>query len=455
MANKGRRIFGMGGLGRRLILAFVGVVLVTVATEAAVASLTVKVAIDNFVRDQQVVVTNAAARAAAAAYEGHDRWNGAPLGPVVDLVARTHAAVQLRDMSGHIVAESPKFTSPPGVPQRSAPVVVDGVRVGSIRLEFDHQGLGTAAARLEAAQWRARAYAVAIAVLVALAVSIVACRWIAAPVEVMLAAIRARAAGDRGLRINDVHGVGVLGDLLATFNAAASAVDRREQEQRNLIANAAHELRTRVAVLQAGHEAMLDGVIEPVPENLGYMRDEVLRLSRLLEDLGRLTAAEAAALQLRLAPHDLGEVAADAAASLAEVLEMAGLSLKSQLSSIIVMCDEDRMREIITNLLTNAMKYTAAGGSVVLETGPGDREMARVRVSDTGVGIPPDELPRVTERFFRGRQTSIMAAGSGLGLAITAELVRAHNGRLDVTSELGNGTQVTITIPTAPSADGV
>ena len=439
----------MGGLGRRLVLAFVGVVLVTVATDVAVTSIFANAQVAKFVRGQQAVVTNAAARAATAAYEGHGDWDRTPLHPVFNIVARTHAAVEVRDSAGNVVAASPGFARLPTRPVFSAPVVVRGARVGSVTLRFDSKGLGSAAAQLDAARWRALIMAGAIAVLVAMVVSIIAARWITAPLELMLHAIRARAAGDRNLRIKDAHGVGVLGELLATFNATTDTVDRRDQAHRNLIADLVHELRTRVAVLQAGHEAMLDGIIEPVPENLGYMRDEVLRLSRLLEDLGRLSAAEAAALQLRLAPHDLAVIAADAASSLAEVIDMAGLDLQSQLSSISVICDNDRMREVIANLLTNAMKYTPPGGRVVLETGPHDGDMAQVQVSDTGVGIPRDELPRVAERFFRGQRASAMAGGSGLGLAIVEELVRAQSGQLDVTSEPGNGTQVTITVPAA------
>jgi two-component system sensor histidine kinase BaeS len=442
----------MSGLGQRLVVAFIGVALATVATEIAVASVTATAQLRQFVNMQRANLARTATRAAGEAYADRGRWNSAEVQPVIELLGTSnHAALRVRDSSGEIVAESPGYAGfAAGGVQLSYPVVVSGARVGSVTVSFDHGGLGTAATRLEAAQWRARIYAAAIAVLLAIVVSIVASRRITAPLERMLGAIRARTAGDRNVRIQDVHAVGVLGDLLEGFNAGADALDRRELEQRNLIAGIAHELRTRVAVLQAGHEAMLDGIIEPVPENLASMRDEVLRLSRLLEDLRALSAAEAASLQLRLVEHDLADVAADAASSLSEPLKMSGLELKSRLSATRVMCDYDRMRDVVTNLLTNAMKYTTAGGSITLETGPVNRGQARLLVSDNGVGIPSDELPRLTERFFRGRRTSNMAGGSGLGLAIVAELVRAHHGELDITSGPGPGTQVTVTLPVAP-----
>ncbi len=146
---------------------------------------------------------------------------------------------------------------------------------------------------------------------------------------------------------------------------------------------------------------------------------------------------------------DLAAIAGDAAASLKEPFEVAGVRLRSGLAEAFAPCDPDRIREIVMNLLTNALKYTPAGGSVLITTGPGSRKTAKLTVSDTGVGIPPDELPRVTERFFRGKQSAELAAGSGFGLTIVSELVRAHHGDLVISSRPGSGTQVTITIPRA------
>jgi two-component system, OmpR family, sensor histidine kinase BaeS len=295
----------------------------------------------------------------------------------------------------------------------------------------------------------ARIYATAIAVLLAIVVSAAVARRITAPLERVLAAMRARGAGDRDVRVSDVHEVGVLRELLEGFNAATDALDRQDRARRNLVADVAHELRTPVAVLRAGHEAMLDGITDPTPENLRSLHDEVLRLGRMIEDLQALAAAEAAALQLSLVPHDLAAIAGDAAVSMTELFETAGVSLISRLLEVDILCDYERMREVVTNLLTNAMKYTPAGGTVLLETAPVDKQQACLRVSDTGIGIAPDELPHVTERFFRGQQSAAMAAGSGIGLTILAELVRAHRGDLMITSEPGVGTEVTVTLPRA------
>jgi len=311
----------------------------------------------------------------------------------------------------------------------------------------EHGRFGSVVSQFDSERMRAGLSALGIVALVALVVSLVVSRQIALPLERVLAIIRARGAGDRSVRISDAGGTGVIHDLAVALNESSDAIDKRDRLQRNLVANIAHELRTPVAILQASHEAMIDGVSAPTAENLWSLRDEVLRLARMIEDLQRLAAAESAALQLKLVPQDLGEIAAVAAASLSDSFGAAGVDLSTRLKSAWIMCDSDRMREVIINLLTNALKFTPAGGQVLLQTGPDGRRLARLTVKDTGIGIPSDELPRVTERFFRGQRSMEMATGSGIGLTIVAELVRAQHGDLNISSEPDKGTQATITIP--------
>jgi signal transduction histidine kinase len=337
--------------------------------------------------------------------------------------------------------------------QVSSPVRVKGQRVGVVTVKFNDRGLGAVVKQFEAQRLKASLGAAGIVALIALAVSLIISRQITLPLERVLAAIRARGQGYRAMRISQAKGAGVVQELSLAINESSDAIDQRDRLQKNLVANIAHELRTPVAVLQASHEAMLDGVTKPTEENLWSLRVEVLRLARMIDDLQRLAAAESAALQLRLEPCDLAEVAAAAAASLADSYGAAGVSLTRKLRPVWILCDSDRMREIIVNLLTNALKFTPADGQVVLETGHGGRGLARLRVSDTGIGIPPDELPRVTERFFRGQHSSAMATGSGIGLTIVVELIHAQRGDFDIASEPGQGTAATITLPMIKSTE--
>jgi two-component system, OmpR family, sensor histidine kinase BaeS len=445
-----RRFFGIGELGMRIILAFLIVAFASVLVDVVITTTVTDMDFDQFVLGQEHDAAQTAAVAAGVAYADHGGWQNAPLKPV--LSGLEHTEIRVTDSAGRLVAKSPGFGTDKATPSAQAPVIVAGQHVGTVTLRFSHSGLDAAITRLEAQRWWVRIYAAGIAVLIALFVSALVSRRITAPIDRTLAAMRARAAGHRETRIADLRAIGELGELLAAYNEVSDSVDRQERAQRNLVADVAHELRTPAAVLQAGHEAMLDGITEPTTENLSSLHDEVLRLVRSLEALRALAAAEAAALQLRLVPHDLAQLAASTADGLAAPVDMAGLQLSSELTKTMVLCDYERTREVITNLLTNAIKYTPAGGEIKLEVRADAGNRAVLRVTDGGVGIPPDELPHVTERFFRGRSSSGMAAGTGLGLTIVAELLRAQHGELDITSEPGRGTQVTMRLPES-SAD--
>src|SRR4029077_9387941 len=148
-----------------------------------------------------------------------------------------------------------------------------------------------------------------------------------------------------------------------------------------------HELRTPIAILQAGHEALLDGVAEPTPAELGSLRDEVLRLARMVGDLQTLAAADAAALHLTRTPADLAELAATAADSLARRFEAAGITLDRELSASPVLADPHWLHQLITTLLPSALKSTPAGGRVTISP-RSNRTEAVLRVADTGAGIP-------------------------------------------------------------------
>jgi two-component system, OmpR family, sensor histidine kinase BaeS len=211
------------------------------------------------------------------------------------------------------------------------------------------------------------------------------------------------------------------------------------------VADIAHELRTPVAVLQAGHEALLDGVAEPTAAQLASLRDEVMRLARMVTDLQNLAAADAAALHLTRRPCDLAALAALAADSLNGRFEAAGITLQRRLVPAQILGDPRWLHQVITNLLTNALKFTPAGGVVTIAAGPTGAH-AVLTVADTGIGIPADELPRIFDRFWRGRQAA-QISGSGIGLFVAAELTRAHGGRLSVTSQPGHGTQLTLSLP--------
>jgi two-component system sensor histidine kinase BaeS len=452
MADRGRvpassPATGSGPLALRLTLVFVAVALAAVALLAGLTAVFAEADVSHLAGRQDSELADAVAVAAGVAWDHDHGWAGARLGPVLELAARAGADVEIRDTAGRVVASSPGFGAGAGAKVVRAPVVVQGQRVGLVAARFTAAGLGGADRALQAALINAIAGAAGAAALLALVTGLVVARRITRPVERLIAVARAMSGGDRTARAGDVRAPGELRDLTAAFDQMADTLVRQEQLRRELVADVAHELRTPIAVLQAGHEALLDGVAEPTPAQLASMRDEVLRLARRVDDLQALAGAEAAALRLSRARCDLAQVAAGAADNLSHRFEAAGITVDRQLAVADVLADEGRLHQVVTNLLTNALKFTPHGGQVTIATSRAGGD-AVLQVSDTGPGIPPDELPHVFDRFWRGRNAA-RTSGSGIGLAVAAELTRAHSGRLTAASPPGHGTQMTLTLPAA------
>src|SRR6266566_8990723 len=433
-----------GTLGLRLALAFLLVALAAVALLAGLTAAFAAADVSNLARQQRSDLASAIAVFAGAAWDRNNTWSSADLSSVLDLAAKTGEAVQIRDQAGHVVVSSDRFATASG-PQLSPAIVVRGRVVGTALTPSTGSGLNAADDVLKTALWRAIAGAAGLAALLALLTGLAVARRITRPVTRLIAATRTMAAGDRAARVGEIHAAGELRELAAAFDQMAGALDRQEQIRRNLVADLAHELRTPIAILQAGHEALLDGVAEPTPAELGSLRDEVLRLARMVGDLQTLAAADAATLNLTRRRCDLAELAAVAADSLARRFEAAGITLDRQLAASPILADPHWLHQVITNLLTNALKFTPPGGRVTISAGPSGAE-AVLRVTDTGAGIPAGDLPRIFDRFFRGRQAT-QISGSGIGLTVAAELVQAHGGRLTASSEPGQGTQMTLPLP--------
>ncbi len=439
----------IGRLGLQLTLAFSGVALGVLLAALLALSLHSARNLNQLIRSQDVVLAHSVAVGAGAAYR-HSGWAHADLAPILALFNRTGSGVEIRSGTGTLIKATPGY---PLIARQgisvTQPIMVRGKLVGVATIAFGHGVVYRMTAEFAADRLHAKIAAAVIAVLIALLVALPLSRLITAPVDRLIWAARARAAGNTNARVGDVKGFSKFRELTSAFDEMADASEEQEQLRRNLVADVAHELRTPIAVLQAGHEAMLDGLTDMNLDHLASLHEEVVRLARMVDDLQRLASAEAAALQLTLVVSDLAAVAAKSAASLVDSFEAANVTLVKRIAKVEVICDPLRMHEVVVNLLTNALKFTPAGGQVTLETGRSDKT-GRLRVIDTGIGIPADELPHVSERFFRGQRSGDVA-GSGIGLTIVAELVRAHHGSLNITSQPDRGTTVSVTLPLARS----
>jgi signal transduction histidine kinase len=434
-----------GTIALRLALAFVTVALVAVALLAGLTAAFASADVSDLAARQRAELTAVIAVASGGAWDRNNTWTGADLSPVLNLASRIGADVRIENAAGRAVATTPDFAAHRGDTQHSRPIDVGGQRVGGVDVRFTPSGLGGADQTLKTALLRAIAGAAGMAALLALLAGLGVARRITRPISRLITATRAMGQGDRSSRVGPVRAPGEIGELATAFDQMADAVDRQEKLRRVLVADVAHELRTPIAVLQAEHEALLDGIAEPTPAQFGSLRDQVLRLARIVGDLQTLSEADAAALHMTPCREDLADIAASAADNLAGRFEAAGIKVTRRLAAAPVSGDSGRLHQIATNLLTNALKFTPAGGRITIEAQSGDG-YAILRVSDSGIGIPPDELPRIFDRFWRGRQAA-RTAGSGVGLAVAVELARAHGGDITATSTEGLGTQMTLRLP--------
>jgi two-component system, OmpR family, sensor histidine kinase BaeS len=255
-------------------------------------------------------------------------------------------------------------------------------------------------------------------------------------------------AGDYSARVRET-GPPELRSVARAFNAMSARLQASDEQRRTFLADLAHELRTPLTVIQGQAEAIGDGVYPGDAAHVAPILDATRTLERLVEDLRTLVLSDAGNLVLNREHLDLGVLAQDAVSSFQSQAESAGFTLSAATSADLPMVDADpaRINSVVTNLLSNAVRHTPAGGSIRIAVAPAGDSVA-LSVTDTGEGITPDLLPHVFERFVKGPSSS----GSGLGLAIARDIVTAHGGTIVLESKAGAGTTVRMTLPAVKDA---
>lgn len=237
-----------------------------------------------------------------------------------------------------------------------------------------------------------------------------------------------------------------VGQLAEVFNQMSAELAANESNRQELLANIAHELKTPLAVLQGHLESMLDGVEEPAPDKLFSMQEEVMRLTRLVGDLRDLSLAQVHRLELHLQPVDLDEKVERAADMLEPLLEEKKLRFVKELAPGLParQLDPDRLNQILYNLITNAIRYTHSGTSILLKTEPaGDR--VRLTIADEGPGIAPEDLDHIFEQFYRGDKSRNRASGgSGIGLSLAKSFVEAQGGTITARNRKEGGAEFVV-----------
>jgi signal transduction histidine kinase len=267
------------------------------------------------------------------------------------------------------------------------------------------------------------------------------------PMSNLIDAARRIESGDYSAQVPE-WGSPDIRSVARAFNSMSARLKTMDDQRRSFMADVTHELRTPLSVIRGQAEAIADGLYPADAAHLAPILDATQTLDRLVEDLRTLVLTESGNLVLKKEATDLGQLVRDTVESFAPQAESAGISLSSEVADNLptVEVDPARIRQVISNLLSNAIRYTPSGGSMKVAAGSSGDQVT-VTITDTGEGIPPELLPHVFERFVKGPNSR----GSGLGLAIAHDIVRAHGGDLKVQSELGHGTVATIELPRLPS----
>jgi two-component system sensor histidine kinase BaeS len=288
----------------------------------------------------------------------------------------------------------------------------------------------------------------------ALVISAYVSRRIARPVIRLAAAAGAVAEGRYAVRVTPPALGPEFSTLTASFNAMAGQLEAVESTRRRLLADLAHEMRTPIATLGAYLDGLEDGVVTVGGDTMTVLRTQTARLSRLAEDISAVSRAEEGQIGLTLQPLVATDLVAAAVSAVADGYSAKGVALITDVTPGLprLLGDPDRLGQVLGNLLDNALRHTAVGGSVTLRaSAPQQSDAIHIDVADTGDGIPGDHLPHIFERFYRVDSARDRAhGGSGIGLAITKALVEAHGGLITAASAgPGQGSLFAMTLPRA------
>jgi signal transduction histidine kinase len=298
-----------------------------------------------------------------------------------------------------------------------------------------------------------------VALLLSLILAFALSRWVADPLQQLVLAARNYPKASAGIKPIAPRGPHEVQDLTRAFNSMVSRVESTQKSQRDFVANVSHELKTPLTSIQGFAQAILDDTAdtpEARKQAAQIIYDEAGRMHRMALDLLDLAKLEAGIADLKMSPVDLGVLLRTVVEKFTPQAQRAGVRFQLNVPENVptLIGDGDRLAQVFTNLVDNALKFTPASGLITLSVVNTDGEI-EISVTDTGPGVPKDALPRLFDRFYQvdasrsrpGGETTAGRRGAGLGLAIAQEIIQAHGGRISVRSEVGHGTTFGIHLP--------
>ncbi|ABR47311.1 integral membrane sensor signal transduction histidine kinase [Alkaliphilus metalliredigens QYMF] len=332
---------------------------------------------------------------------------------------------------------------------RSYPLSVDNQKIGSV--EIGYVGPFTVSERdveFTRGMNKSIMYAAIISILVALVLGIYSAKGFLKPILLITEGANNLRWGKLDTKVEIDNQVIELQQLSQSINHLATSLEEQKILRKRLTSDISHELRTPLTILQSHIEAIRDGIWEPTEEKLSICKNEVDRLIKLVGELQNLTDIEKHQIDLQLENCQLSKVIDEVFDGFAYQFQQKQIMFKREIQGDIYMnIDPDKMKQIIINLLSNALKFTDPEGSVSVSLKE-EADRIRLTVEDTGIGIESEDIPYVFERFYRGDQSrNRSTGGAGIGLTITRSLVEAHQGTIFVESEKKKGTKFTVILP--------
>ena len=441
-------------LRARLVGAFVGVVVVGTFLAAIATMLVVHRTFDSYIERRADEAVRSGVVSAQESYAREDnRWTEAGLDRLAHELVLTGYDFRLID-DGVTLIDTTRSTSEERALVRVAQVPVgasSGRTVATMEVFALQEGGSTPAdAKLRADLDRGHLVAATIASLLAIVLGLLLARRLTGPLRAL--AVAARSLGqDHSVEAIPTAGAPEIKDLSQALIGLAESLDRQQRARRQLAQDLAHELRTPLTLVLSRIEAMQDGVVPFDVEGLESLHTEVLRLTRLIGEIEQLAESEARPRRLETHPIALDELAREAHGAHRDAFGVAGVALLLETRPARAEGDPDAVRQILTNLLSNALKYTPSGGQVRIGTRT-NTGRALLTLTDTGPGIEHDEVGKVFARAYRADSARSLGTGMGLGLAIAQELAAAQQGLLTLASSPG-GAVFTLSLPLAPQSE--
>ncbi len=343
------------------------------------------------------------------------------------------------------VLVGPRAPVPPDGTRRG--IMVNGMEVGAVIASPVERLTRNTDINFDRQQRRTSWLIVGLATLLAALATFPLARGLLAPVKRLVEGTHRLAAGDFTTRVA-ATGSDELGKLAQDFNQLASTLERNQQMRRDFMADISHELRTPLAVLRGELEAIQDGVRKFTPESVSSLQAEVGTLTKLVDDLHQLSMSDEGALAYQKAPVDIVSLLEMAGGAFRERFAGRGLALSLSLpESATVFGDRDRLLQLFNNLLENSLRYTDAGGQLLIEARKTAQQVT-LTFADSGPGVTDEQLEMLCERFYRAESSRNRASGgSGLGLAICVNIAAAHGGRLSAAHSPFGGVSITVELP--------